>query len=93
MKTLVIDAIVGIGFPSMLLADECRKAGLARSLAGHEPVYGDWVGNLSYEWRRDQLEKVSEEKLQELYTAMRESREELEAAADPEEEKSLIVLN
>lgn len=85
MKTLVIDAIVGIGFPSMLLAEECRKAGLA-AFSGHQWSEG-------YEWRRDQLEKVSEEKLQELHTAMRESREDLEAAAEPEEEKSLIVLN
>lgn len=84
MKTLVIDAIVGIGFPSMLLAEECRKAGLA-AFTGNQ-----W--NECYEWRRDQLEKVSEEKLQELYTALREAREEAQAPAEPEE-KSLIVLN
>ena len=91
MKTLVIDAIVGIGFPSVLLADECRKAGLARNVPGHEPVYGNWVGNLNYEWGRDQLEKIDLEKLQELYTALREAREE-GSVAEPENDKPLIQL-
>lgn len=84
MKTLVIDAIVGIGFPSVLLADECRKAGLAE-FAGHQ-----WSNH--YEWRRDQLEKIELEKLQELYTALREAREE-GSVAEPENDKPLIQLN
>lgn len=83
MKTLVIDAIVGIGFPSVLLADECRKAGLA-SFTGNQ-----WNDN--YEWRRDQLEKIELEKLQELYTALREAREE-GSLAEPENDKPLIQL-
>lgn len=80
MKTLVIDAIVGIGFPSVLLAEECRKAGLARGQAGNY-----------FEWRRDQLEKIELEKLQELYTALREAREE-GSVAEPENDKPLIQL-
>lgn len=84
MKTLVIDAIVGIGFPSILLADECRKAGLA------EFTGNQW--NEKYEWRRDQLEKVELEKLQELYTALREAREE-GSVDEPDEDKPLIQLN
>lgn len=83
MKTLVIDAIVGIGFPSILLADECRKAGLA------EFTGNQW--NEKYEWRRDQLEKVELEKLQELYTALREAREE-GSVDEPDEDKPLIQL-
>lgn len=84
MKTLVIDAIVGIGFPSILLADECRKAGLAECLGGGH-------GDPRYEWRRDQLEKIELEKLQELYTALREAREE-GSVAEPEKDKPLIQL-
>lgn len=83
MKTLVIDAIVGIGFPSVLLADECRKAGLA------EFTGNQW--NEKYEWRRDQLEKIELEKLQELYTALREAREE-GSVAEPDTDKPLIQL-
>jgi len=79
MKTLVIDAIVGAGFHSVVIAQECERVGLA----DFDKYHTRWS------WRREQLDL---DKLQELYTAMRESREELEAAADPEEEKSLIVL-
>ena len=74
MKTLVIDAIVGIDFPSVLLFDEVQlliKAGLA------EFTGKQW--NEKYEWRRDQLEKIELEKLQELYTALREAREEAQS--------------
>lgn len=84
MKTLVIDAIVGIGFAGQItLASECERAGLAEFTGNqHNP---DW------EWRRNQLEKIDLEKLQELYTALREAREE-GSATEPEEEKSLIQL-
>ena len=79
MKTLVIDALIGAGFHSVVIAQECERVGLA----DFDKYHTRWS------WRREQLDL---DKLQELYTAMRESREELEAAADPEEEKSLIVL-
>lgn len=71
MKTLIIDALVGIGFPSMLLAGECEKVGLAY-----------FTGNQSqpeWAWRLDVLEKIELEKLQELYTGLREARDELQA--------------
>lgn len=83
MKTLVIDALIGAGFHSVVIAQECERVGLA----DFDKYHSKWS------WRREQLEQLDLDKLQELYTAMRESREELEAAAEPEEEKSLIVVN
>ena len=82
MKTLVIDALIGAGFHSVVIAQECERVGLA----DFDKYHSKWS------WRREQLEQLDLDKLQELYTAMRESCEELEAAAEPEEEKSLIVL-
>ena len=82
MKTLVIDALIGAGFHSVVIAQECERVGLA----DFDKYHSKWS------WRREQLEQLDLDKLQELYTAMRESREELEAAAEPEEEP-LIVLN
>ena len=81
MKTLVIDALIGAGFHSVVIAQECERVGLA----DFDKFHTRWS------WRREQLEQLDLDKLQELYTAMRESREELEAAAEPEEEP-LIVL-
>ena len=83
MKTLVIDALIGAGFHSVVIAQECERVGLA----DFDKYHSKWS------WRREQLEQLDLDKLQELYTAMRESREELEASAEPEEEKSLIVVN
>lgn len=83
MKTLVIDALIGAGFHSVVIAQECERVGLA----DFDKFHTRWS------WRREQLEQLDLDKLQELYTAMRESREELEASAEPEEEKSLIVVN
>ena len=83
MKTLVIDALIGAGLHSVVIAQECERVGLA----DFDKFHTRWS------WRREQLEQLDLDKLQELYTAMRESREELEAAAEPEEEKPLIVLN
>jgi hypothetical protein len=83
MKTLVIDALIGAGFHSVVIAQECERVGLA----DFDKYHSKWS------WRREQLEQLDLDKLQELYTAMRESREELEAVAEPEEEKSLIVVN
>lgn len=72
MKTLTIDAIVGAGFHSVVIAQECERIGLAT----FDKYRNTWA------WRREQLEKLELDPLQELYTAMRESREEL-AAAEP----------
>ena len=83
MKTLVIDAIVGVGFPSVVLAGECERVGLAK-------FNGDqW--NPGWVWLRDRLEAVELESLQELYQGMREAREE-NVITTPEEPESLIIL-
>ena len=81
MKTLTIDAIVGAGFHSVVIAQECERIGLAT----FDKYRNTWV------WRREQLEKLELDPLQELYTAMRESREEL-AATEPVDEP-LIQLS
>ena len=81
MKTLTIDAIVGAGFHSVVLAQECERVGLADFDKHHT----------KWSWRRAALEKLELAVLQELYTSLRESREELDAA-EPEEPQSLIVL-
>ena len=67
-KTLVIDAICGVGFPSTLLAEECVKAGLAVD------VGNQW--NPAYLWRRNRLQRCSLDQLQELYEGLCEAREE-----------------
>ena len=47
MKTLVIDALVGIGFPSQQLALQCEMAGLARQDGNQFGAgVGDQVGGV-----------------------------------------------
>ena len=46
-KRLVLDAICGVGFPSLLLAAECEKAGLAVDVG---PAL-----TTQYIWRRERL--------------------------------------
>lgn len=82
MKTLVIDAIVGAGFHSVIIAQECERLGLA-SFDHH---------HTKWSWRREQLERLELEQLQELYTGMREAREELAAQPPEPVEEPLIVL-
>lgn len=85
MKTLTIDAIIGAGFHSVVIATECERVGLAEFTGNQH--------NTAWSWKREALEKLELDTLQELYTAMRESREELEAVTEPEEPTSLIQLN
>ena len=82
MKTLVIDALVGAGFHSVLIAQKCEQVGLAR------------FSNLTntWSWKREMLEQLELEPLQELYTGMREAREALEAKMPEPVEEPLIVL-
>ena len=83
MKTLVIDAIVGAGFHSVVIAQECERIGLAT----FDKYRNTWA------WRREQLEKLELDPLQELYTAMRESREEIQAAEPEPVDEPLIQLS
>ena len=87
-KELVVDAIVGIGFPSFVLGNECERVGLAKLISS------SYTGQ-HYEWIRSRLEAVALDKLQELYEGLREAREELAEAQrqQPQDEPSLIVLN
>lgn len=82
MKTLTIDAIVGAGFHSVVIAQECERLGLANYDKHH----------MRWSWRREQLEKLELDTLQELYTSMREARETLDAQMASQPEPSLIVL-
>ncbi len=64
LTELIIDAIVGVGFPSCILAAECEKLGLATFTGNqHNP---DWA------WNREALNSVDEDKLQELYISLKE---------------------
>lgn len=64
MKKLVVDAICGRGFHSVLFADQCVQAGMAR-------FTGDqW--NADWAWDREALMGCSIDTLRELYEAMRE---------------------
>lgn len=76
MKTFLIDAIVGVGLPSILLAQEAERVGMA-----------DFCGNQhnpSWAWHRDKLERLEEPQLQELYQSLREARDELSESTDAE---------
>lgn len=68
MKTLVIDAICGVGLPTLTLAIECERKGLAY-FAGNQH-------NEHWRWIRDKLEDQPLEILQALYESLREAREE-----------------
>lgn len=67
-KVLLIDAICGVGFPTLLLGDACEKAGMAKFV-------GDQY-NPAWKWKRNALARCDSEKLQELYAALCEARDE-----------------
>lgn len=90
-QQLLIDAICGVGFPSVLLAQECERVGLADAVLGHEPVYGH-TQNI-WRWDRKALWKIDIVALQELYEGLCQSREELLTPTDPVDDyvPSIIV--
>lgn len=65
LKVLVIDAICGVGFPTPMLGTACEQAGMARF---------DMETGV-YEWRRNALAASPLEKLQQLYDALCEARD------------------
>jgi hypothetical protein len=66
-KELLIDAIVGAGFPTMEFAIQMEKSGLAR-FSGNQ-----W--NEDWEWRRDALNKLDNNFLLEMiYAKIKELR-------------------
>lgn len=67
MRTLLIDAIRGAGFPSMEYAAGCERRGLA--------VFAGNQHNKSWAWRDGLLESRTEKELQDLYEQLRFQRE------------------
>lgn len=78
---LIIDAICGVGFPSVLLAQECERVGMA-----------DYDGS-SWVWDRKALAKLPVETLQELYQGLCDEREKNFIPTDPVDDyqPSLII--
>jgi len=71
VKTLVIDAICGVGFPTLSIAIIAEKRRMADFIDRHR-------------WRRERLEAMSLPELERLYTHLREARDEnKELPADP----------
>ena len=82
---LLVDAICGVGFPSLLLAQECERVGMADLNA----TGTGWV------WDRKALLRISQQQLHDLYDGLCESREEMLSPTEPLEdvpEPSRIVL-
>lgn len=67
MKTLVIDAIIGAGFPTLTLALTAEQAGMAE-------FKGD-LFDAKHVWRRDKLEGQTLPVLQGIYEGLRAERE------------------
>ena len=81
-QQLLIDAICGVGFPSVILAQECERVGLAR----FDHLLQEW------RWDRKALWKVGLEPLQELYQGLCESREELLTPTEPLDEPPSLII-
>ena len=59
MVDLLVDAVVGVGFPTLAIAIVAEREGMA--------TFNGNQHNESWRWNRDKLCRVSEEKLQALY--------------------------
>lgn len=85
-QLLLVDAICGVGFPSVLLAQECERVGLA-----------DYTGNQHshhWTWDRKALLNISIDQLQELYSGLCEQREEnMNPTESLDEPESRILLS
>ena len=82
MKTLIIDAIVGAGFPTVTLALTAEQGGLATYKPGY--LEGTHV------WLRDRLEALSLKEVKMVYEGVRSERENL--AAQPPVEPPLAPV-
>ena len=71
MKTLVIDAIVGVGFPTLTLALSAEKSHMATYIGGQF--------NAKHQWNRAKLEELTLETLKTIYEGLRSEREIQEA--------------
>jgi hypothetical protein len=66
MKTLLVDAICGVGFPSIEIGEHAVKAGAAR--------YKGAIHDDNYMWNRGVLLSEDEDILKQLYEGLREAR-------------------
>ena len=83
-QLLLIDAICGVGFPSVILAQECERVGLAHYGEEHAQYFA---------WDRKALWNVAIDDLQELYSGLCERREKNTQPTEPlDEPESLIIL-
>jgi hypothetical protein len=89
-KRLIIDAICGVGFPSVLIAQECERVGMATVRLGHDQTYGE-VQNIWY-WNRKALWAVSIDDLQDLYEGLCEQREKNMEPTEPLDEVPSIIV-
>ena len=88
MKTLIIDAIIGVGFVgSFTFSTEAEKAQLAE-FTGYKSHGEAW------RWRRDKLEELDLPALKTLYEGLRAERElqaERDVAEQAAERSSLVT--
>ena len=59
LSELIIDAITGVGLPTLAIAIEAEKKHLATFVGNQH--------NTAWKWRREKLEALSEAQLQALY--------------------------
>ena len=88
MKTLVIDAIIGAGFPTLTLALTAEQAGLATFVGAYLSPSAP-----THQWCRDKLEGETLQALQTIYEGLRSERD-LQAqndAAAVEARPSIVV--
>jgi len=81
---LLVDAICGVGFPSVTLASECERVGMA-SFTGNQ-----W--NPLWVWDRKALLRLTPEVLQELYEGLCDQREANQQPTAPLEEPPAIIV-
>ncbi len=70
MKTLVIDAIIGAGFPTLTLALTAEQAGLATFVGAYLSPSAQ-----THQWCRDKLEGETLQALQTIYEGLRSERD------------------
>lgn len=73
MKTLIIDAIIGVGFPSVTLALKAEQVGLTQHTLFDRAAHT----RQSLAWHRPSLEALTLEELQGIYEGVRAERETL----------------
>lgn len=79
---LLIEAICGVGFPSLIIAQECERVGMADLNDSHD----GWV------WDRRALLNVDIEDLQELYDGLCDQREKNMVPTEPLEEPQSVIM-